>query len=55
MGKINERIEDDKIIIDGSGRFPKEFLIFDKDKNGKYRVEKKRILKKTRSGGYQLT
>lgn len=54
MEKIIERIEDDKIFVDENGNFPKELVFCGKDENGAVTVKKKRILRKTRNGGFIL-
>lgn len=45
----NDRIEQDKIILDGQGKFPKEVIILE----GNGEKKEYRIIK-TRNGGYIL-
>jgi len=47
--KATDRIEEDRIILDGSGKFPKKIILV--EKHGK---EKEYELKKTSKGGYLL-
>lgn len=52
MSKVNERVEDNLIVIDENGRFPKELLVVTKDEKGNERINRKYMFRKTRNGGY---
>ena len=54
QNRVIERIEGDRIILDGSGKFPKEILVLKKDKSGIIREKITRILRKTAKGGFLL-
>ena len=45
----SDRIEGNKIILDGEGKFPKDVIILNRDKPQKYRINKSRV------GKYHLT
>ena len=49
LKSLDDRIEENKIILNGQGKFPKEVIILEQDgKKKEYRIIK------TRNGGYIL-
>jgi len=52
--QIIERVEATRIILDGSGKFPKEVVILEKDESGNIQEKGYRILRKTGKGGFLL-
>lgn len=47
--KVTEKVENDRIVLNGSGRFPRLIIILERDKKIEYR------LVKTRTGKFQLS
>ncbi len=52
--KIEERVEGNRIYLNGDGTFPKEVVVLEADENGQVHATATRILRKTSNGGFLL-
>ncbi len=52
--KIEERVEGNRIYLNGDGIFPKEVIVLETDENGQVHATATRTLKKTSRGGFLL-